>query len=150
MISSMAKKTPGELKKLQAVAVKFRADRDWEQFHTPKDMALSGLVSVYSKGEIEDIVEKITSVVSEGKIDTRGNNRGKLKGALVAEFPELEKKIKPYSSSERNTVIRINEQTGLPYSMALSGPTIKQMTGKGPAGCILAPKSNHVKHRIEG
>lgn len=41
MISSMAKKTPGELKKLQAVAVKFRADRDWEQFHTPKDMALS-------------------------------------------------------------------------------------------------------------
>ncbi|MDR3571643.1 MAG: nucleotide pyrophosphohydrolase [Candidatus Pacebacteria bacterium] len=37
----MAKKTLSELQKLQKVAVKFRADRDWEQFHTPKDVALS-------------------------------------------------------------------------------------------------------------
>jgi NTP pyrophosphatase (non-canonical NTP hydrolase) len=30
-----------EIKKLTAKILKFRKDRDWEQFHTPKDLAIS-------------------------------------------------------------------------------------------------------------
>ncbi len=85
-------------------------DRNLKQIgiHFDED---KGLMSSYSEEEIADIVEKITAVVADGKIDTRGAHRGKLKEALVSAFPDLERKIKSYQSTDKNKVIHIEGQT---------------------------------------
>jgi dCTP diphosphatase len=43
---------PATLSELSAIAVKFRSERDWQQFHNPKDVALSMSLEVAELIEI--------------------------------------------------------------------------------------------------
>ncbi|HEX9722200.1 MAG TPA: hypothetical protein VGA53_02955 [Candidatus Paceibacterota bacterium] len=73
---------------------------------------IQGLVSNYKKDDVEDILQKVVSVVESGKIATRGENRGKLKETLLVEFPEIAAKIVPYDDSKEAEVVKIDNATG--------------------------------------
>jgi NTP pyrophosphatase (non-canonical NTP hydrolase) len=63
-----------DLKKLQEKVVKFRDDRDWKQFHTPKDLAMSIAIEAAelmecfqwkNKEEVENYVKSEKSIEIE-------------------------------------------------------------------------------------
>ncbi len=85
-----------------------------------------GLVSNYKKDDVEDILQKVVSVIEGGKIATRGENRGKLKETLFAEFPEIAGRIAAYDSSKQTEVVRIDNATSGVSTKARKTPRSKK------------------------
>lgn len=70
-----------------------------------------GIVSSYTKLQAERILDGITSLVNNQKIDTRGDSRGKIKEPLIAEFPALKSVIHPYDKSKKHTKLNVRSAT---------------------------------------
>jgi NTP pyrophosphatase (non-canonical NTP hydrolase) len=56
-----------QLKQLTDLLVKFRDQRDWKQFHNPKDLAIA--ISIESSELLEAFLWKNSDVVSKEKIE---------------------------------------------------------------------------------
>lgn len=44
-----------QIDEIMVALIKFRNERDWEQFHKPKDLALAINVEAYSESKIDGI-----------------------------------------------------------------------------------------------
>lgn len=65
------------------------------------------LTSNYSNEKSADIFKKVISVVDDGKISTRGEKRGKLKEALIEEYPELDKSIEVFNNEKPSAIVEV-------------------------------------------
>lgn len=68
----------GEIEKIQEKLIKFREERDWKKFHTPKDLAISVTLEAAeliehfqwkSPGEIEEYIKKHKEKISDEVAD---------------------------------------------------------------------------------
>jgi NTP pyrophosphatase (non-canonical NTP hydrolase) len=56
-----------QIKELTDLLIKFREERDWKQFHNPKDLAIA--ISIESSELLEAFLWKNSDVVSKVKIE---------------------------------------------------------------------------------
>jgi NTP pyrophosphatase (non-canonical NTP hydrolase) len=81
----MKTKAPDDLKKLIEVVLKFRDERDWKQFHTPKDLAMG--ISIEAGELLEHFLWKdkkgIEQVIKEKKKEIGDELSDVLHGVLL-------------------------------------------------------------------